>query len=227
MSTIGQWSAEAPLAVSARPQAGLWEKLKRLFFSAARREYREAVRRLSSPEIAQASERELIRIGDVCHQADDPARAAAAYWSAGRLLMHRADLQKAVAVLKRVVAIAPMEPRARLELAQCFERLRRMREASQQYRAAGFLLKDAKPVEALELVSYALVLDPNDFDGRAQLAQMRSTLHVPAKLSFAPPPPPVVEAAEPFPIPVDVVTQEYAPLDLERLLKDARGPASG
>jgi tetratricopeptide (TPR) repeat protein len=259
MVSAGHLGADSPLSSrrSERPR-GFWGRLAGwarrplaplswLLQGRTRREHREALRQLSSPEIEHADDRTLLRIGDACLQAHDRERACAAYWSAGRMLIHRQQYQKAAAMLKRVVAIAPMEPRARLELAQSFELLKRRREAAQQYHAAGVLLRDTAPAEAMELLAYALSLDPSDGSISVQLVAMRAALGISAPPRPVPTPAPAVAPAPP-PVPParppdddaimilepeefmaylldDNATIKYSAQDLDRLLRE--GASSG
>jgi tetratricopeptide (TPR) repeat protein len=167
-----------------------------------RRQYREAVRLLASPEISSANERILLRIGEICLAAGDAMRAIAAFWSAGRMLVAQGRTQHAIFPLKRVVQLAPGEVLAYIELASCYESLARRRDAAYQYQAAAALLEPTVPGEAAALLQRAVALDPAQKSARLRFTEIQRALGLPIEASDRPDTrarPPLLRRAPPTP----------------------------
>ncbi len=107
------------------------------------------------------NERLILRLADCYLRAGDTERALSAYWHVVDIYKRRSDWQKAAAVLKRILHLGPDRTIAHFELAQCYEKLDRKHEASQQWEQAGQLYKAAQDTEgAIRCFIRALALDP-------------------------------------------------------------------
>jgi tetratricopeptide (TPR) repeat protein len=127
----------------------------------AKQQQREIVELAGQARVYPDNERLILRLGDCYLRAEDKERALSAYWHVVDLYKKRQDWQKAAAVLKRILLLAPAEMIARFELAHCFEKLERRREAAQQWQQAGGALKASDDLDgALRCFQRAIDLDP-------------------------------------------------------------------
>src|SRR5688572_32384957 len=120
------------------------------------------------------NERLILRLADCYLRAADKPRALSAYWHVVDLYKKRSDWQKSAAILKRIIVLSPAETIARFDIAHCFEKLERRKEAAQQWEQVGRIL-----------------LTTNDKDGAARCFARAVNLD-PAQqhLSASPPPKP-------------------------------------
>lgn len=100
--------------------------------------------------------RELMRVAEGFRDEEEPDRAARAYWRAVHVFRRRDEHTKALAVLKRLVALAPNDPAARTATGECLEMLDRRAEAADHFRHAALLAAQAqRPNAARQLYARA------------------------------------------------------------------------
>jgi tetratricopeptide (TPR) repeat protein len=137
-------------------------------------QHREIIQLAKEANSYPDNERLILRLGDCYLRAGDKERCLSAYWHVVDLYKKRHDYQKSAAVLKRIVVLAPTEMMARFELATCFEKLERRREAAQQWELAAASLEGNGDGEgAVRAYQRALALDPLATHNRAQIDRLR------------------------------------------------------
>ncbi|MEQ8982886.1 MAG: hypothetical protein RL846_33385, partial [Deltaproteobacteria bacterium] len=112
-------------------------------------------------EAAGEDARELVRTADAFREEEELELAARTFWRAVHVHRRRDEHTKALAVLKRVVALSPNEPSARTAIGECLERLERRAEAADHFRHAARLAAHAqRPNAAKQLDARADRLCP-------------------------------------------------------------------
>src|SRR5688572_30368287 len=156
------------------------------------------------------NERLILRLADCYLRAADKPRALSAYWHVVDLYKKRSDWQKSAAILKRIILLSPSETIARFDIAHCFEKLERRREAAQQWEQVGRMLIATNDKEgAIRCFSRAVNLDPSQHQLAAELGRLnpppaarRPTPQPPPPAPPPPaPPPPVLPVLMPAPSP--------------------------
>ncbi|MEQ9500144.1 MAG: hypothetical protein RIT81_24930 [Deltaproteobacteria bacterium] len=118
--------------------------------------------------------RELVRVAEAFRDEAQPQLASRTFWRAVHVYRRRDEHTKGLAVLKRIVALAPNEPSARTAIGECLERLERRAEAADHFRHAALLAAQAqRPNAAKQLYARADRLCPR---GPRKIARGASVL---------------------------------------------------
>jgi len=113
-----------------------------------------------------------VKLGDVCLRLRQPEDAADAFWAAGRIFSRTAFDEKAAALYKRALQLAPDRARVREALIEAYERLGRARDAVGVLGdAAEAMERSGRRREALDLRRQMARLDPLDVEPRLGLAR--------------------------------------------------------
>src|SRR5687768_9887132 len=140
------------------------------------------------------NERLILRLADCYLRAGDKPRALSAYWHVVDLYKKRSDWQKSAAILKRIIVLSPAETMARFDIAHCFEKLERRKEAAQQWEQVGRILLVTNDADgAARCFARAIDLDP----AQQHLAVEFSRLRPPPKPTPARPTPALMPALTP------------------------------
>jgi tetratricopeptide (TPR) repeat protein len=146
------------------------------------------------------NERLILRLADCYLRAQDKPRALSAYWHVVDLYKKRSDWQKAAAILKRIIVLAPSETISRFDVAHCLEKLERRKEAAQQWEmVARMLMATSDTSGAIRCYARAVNLDPTNRQAAFELNRLRP----PPQLPKPAPAPKAVPALQPAPARAD------------------------
>lgn len=116
--------------------------------------------------------RSLLKVADLYSKIDRREEALDAYQAVASHYAGDDIYEKAVAVYKQALRLAPDEPALHRDLGDCYHRLGRLKDAVRSYHKAQKIYKKAgNPAAQRELLERMIRLDPDDVGMRIQLAE--------------------------------------------------------
>ncbi|MFP4598450.1 MAG: tetratricopeptide repeat protein [Persicimonas sp.] len=116
--------------------------------------------------------RSLLKVADLYSKIDRREEALDAYQAVASHYAGDDIYEKAVAVYKQALRLAPDEPALHRDLGDCYHRLGRLKDAVRSYHKAQKIFKKAgNPAAQRELLERMIRLDPDDVGMRIQLAE--------------------------------------------------------